>query len=167
MSILIILRGNSGSGKTATAKELHRRLPPGTALLISQDVIRREMLNVKDRPQNPAIDLIKLNAAFGRAHCDVVIIEGILKRELYNAALLKIAAAFDQTVACYFDIPYEETLRRHQSRPQAQEFGAASLKKWWLEKDYLALPGEIQFTTDDTLSMRVEQLLKIIQKAEK
>ena len=40
---LIILRGNSGSGKTTIAKELQRKFGENT-MLISQDVIRREML---------------------------------------------------------------------------------------------------------------------------
>lgn len=44
---LIILRGNSGSGKTTIANALHQRLKE-QSLLISQDVVRREMLRVKD-----------------------------------------------------------------------------------------------------------------------
>ena len=39
MGKLIILRGNSGSGKTTIAKELQRRFGRNT-MLISQDVIR-------------------------------------------------------------------------------------------------------------------------------
>jgi len=44
---LIILRGNSGSGKTTIANALHQCLKE-QSLLISQDVVRREMLRVKD-----------------------------------------------------------------------------------------------------------------------
>lgn len=40
---LILLRGNSGSGKTTLAHMLQRKLGRGT-LVISQDVIRRDML---------------------------------------------------------------------------------------------------------------------------
>lgn len=40
MRKLIILRGNSGSGKTTIAKELQNRFGTNT-MLISQDVIRR------------------------------------------------------------------------------------------------------------------------------
>jgi len=45
MKKLIILRGNSGSGKTTIAKELQNRFGRNT-MLISQDVIRRDMLNL-------------------------------------------------------------------------------------------------------------------------
>ena len=37
---LIILRGNSGSGKTTTGKALQKKSGHGT-MLISQDVVRR------------------------------------------------------------------------------------------------------------------------------
>ena len=54
---LIILRGNSGSGKTTTGKALQRKFGHGT-MLISQDVVRREMLFVKDGPDTEASQLL-------------------------------------------------------------------------------------------------------------
>lgn len=57
-SHLILLRGNSGSGKTTVAKMLQRKLGRGT-LYIPQDVIRRELLWVKDEPDNKAIPLLE------------------------------------------------------------------------------------------------------------
>ena len=42
-STLIILRGNSASGKTTIAKQLQEHFGQGT-LLVSQDVVRRDML---------------------------------------------------------------------------------------------------------------------------
>ncbi|MCH5339689.1 MAG: zeta toxin family protein, partial [Acetatifactor sp.] len=47
MSKLIILRGNSGSGKTSVAKELQRQIGRNT-LILPQDTVRREMLWAKD-----------------------------------------------------------------------------------------------------------------------
>lgn len=46
MGKLIILRGNSGGGKSAIAKELQSRFGQNT-MIILQDEIRRNMLNVK------------------------------------------------------------------------------------------------------------------------
>lgn len=43
MGKLIILRGNSGSGKTTVAKALQKKLGRNT-MLISQDEVRRNML---------------------------------------------------------------------------------------------------------------------------
>lgn len=47
MKKLVILRGNSGSGKTTVARALQRKIGFNT-MLISQDEIRRNMLWVKD-----------------------------------------------------------------------------------------------------------------------
>ena len=47
MGKLIILRGNSGSGKTTVAKALQKKLGRNT-MLISQDEVRRNMLWVDD-----------------------------------------------------------------------------------------------------------------------
>lgn len=54
MAKLIMIRGNSGSGKTTAAKALQERLGCNT-MLISQDVVRREMLRVKDGGDTKAL----------------------------------------------------------------------------------------------------------------
>ena len=48
---LVIIRGNSGSGKTTLAQALQRRVGHHT-LLVSQDVVRRDMLMSHDYPGN-------------------------------------------------------------------------------------------------------------------
>ena len=58
MGKLIVLRGNSGSGKTTVAKELQKKFGRNT-ILISQDVIRRDMLMVKDGEDTRALPLMK------------------------------------------------------------------------------------------------------------
>ena len=73
MNKLIILRGNSGSGKTTIAKELQKKMGSNT-LLISQDVIRREMLMVKDGPDTMALPMLKELLIYGRNHCETVIL---------------------------------------------------------------------------------------------
>jgi hypothetical protein len=47
-----------------------------------------------------------------------------------------------RTAAFYLDIPWEETLRRHASRPQAAEFGEAEMREWFLPRDLLGVPEE-------------------------
>ncbi|WP_243428249.1 hypothetical protein [Clostridium rhizosphaerae] len=62
---LIILRGNSGSGKTNTGKALQRKFGHGT-MLISQEVVRREMLFVKDGHDTEASQLLNELALYGK-----------------------------------------------------------------------------------------------------
>lgn len=50
---LILLRGNSGSGKTTVARALQRQRGRDQLAVISQDVVRREVLWANDRPATP------------------------------------------------------------------------------------------------------------------
>ena len=114
---LILLRGNSGSGKTTVARALQRRLGRGT-LLLSQDAIRREMLYASDGPDTPAIPLLSHLLEYGAAHCPAVILEGILTAQWYAPVFRAAQQRFgDRISAWYFDLPFEETLRRHQTKP--------------------------------------------------
>ncbi len=122
-SKLIIIRGNSGSGKTTTAKSLQNYLGHGT-LLVSQDVVRREMLKVQDREGNLSIDLIRQIAEYGKDKCEFIIVEGILYKERYGEMLKNLIQFYDQEAyAFYFDLSFEETVLRHNSREKKMEFG--------------------------------------------
>lgn len=122
-SKLIIIRGNTGSGKTTTAKSLQNYLGHGT-LLVSQDVVRREMLKLQDREGNLSIDLIRQIAEYGKDKCEFIIVEGILYKERYGEMLKNLIQFYDQEAyAFYFDLSFEETVLRHNSREKKMEFG--------------------------------------------
>ena len=89
MGKLIILRGNSGSGKTTVAKELQKKFGYNT-MLISQDEIRRNILWVKDGIDTKALPLMIELLKYGYEHSDIVILEGIMHEEWYNP-LFKVA----------------------------------------------------------------------------
>ena len=42
----------------------------------------------------------------------------------------------------YFDISFEETVRRHATKPNAHEFGESEMRQWWKDQDVLGVPGE-------------------------
>ena len=83
MHKLIILRGNSGSGKTTVAKKLQELFGRNT-MLFSQDVVRRDILKVKDGENPPALPLLKEMLQYGSSHCEVVILEGIFIADWYQ-----------------------------------------------------------------------------------
>lgn len=60
--------------------------------------------------------------------------------------------------AYYFDIPFEETVRRHQTRSKAVEFGADEMREWWKEKDYLDLIKETVITEDKSKDEIVNEI---------
>lgn len=134
---LIILRGNSGSGKTSTGKALQKKFGHGT-MLISQDVVRREILYVKDGPEPEASELLYDLALYGKKHCKILILEGILNSKWYKGLFDKLSVEFkDNIFAYYFDIPFEETLNRHREKSNAHEFGEKEMRRWWNERDFL------------------------------
>lgn len=144
MSKLIILRGNSGSGKTTIAKCLQRKLGHNT-MLISQDVVRREMLYVKDGEKPKVEELLFQIAMYGKKHCEIVIMEGIFNSKWYSNLFKRLLVEFkDNIFAFYFDIPFEETLKRHKTKANANEFGEKEMREWWNEKDLLRfIPEEL------------------------
>ena len=148
MHKLVMLRGNSGSGKTTVAKALQELFGRGT-MVLSQDMIRREVLKARDGIDPPALPLIKQMLEYGSEHCEIVIMEGIFiadwYRELFEAAIKLYGS---DIYAYYFDIPFEETVRRHQTRDKSNEFGADEMREWWKEKDYLDLIKEVTITED-------------------
>ena len=112
-------------------------------MLIPQDVVRREMLRVRDQDGNPSVQLIYDLAMYGHKIGFNVIIEGILVNERYGNMLRKLIGNFEgESFVYYFDIPIEVTLQRHAMKPNAHEFGEKELRKWWVDKDYLNVPNE-------------------------
>ncbi|WP_298789220.1 AAA family ATPase [uncultured Marinococcus sp.] len=148
MTKVIVIRGNSGSGKTTVAQRIQTILGPGS-LLVSQDIVRREMLGVKDRPNNLSIGLIQAMIEYGMSHCPYVIIEGILAEDKYGMMLRETLAASEKVIAYYYDLPFEETVARHQTKTQP-DFGEASMKSWFIEQDFLGLENEQRVTKDIT-----------------
>ena len=118
-------------------------------MVLSQDMIRREVLKARDGIDPPALPLIKQMLEYGSEHCEIVIMEGIFiadwYRELFEAAIKLYGS---EIYAYYFDIPFEETVRRHQTRDKSNEFGADEMREWWKEKDYLDLIKEVAITED-------------------
>ncbi|GGA60076.1 kinase [Ornithinibacillus halotolerans] len=164
-SKLIIIRGNSGSGKTTTAKNLQHHLGCGT-LLVSQDVVRRDMLKVKDREGNLSIDLIRQITEYGKGKCEFVIVEGIMYTKRYAEMLNQLIEFFDHRVyTYYFDLSFEETVKRHNTRSKKFEFGEDALRRWWNQSDYLGVDGETLFTDEMTEDEVMEVILSQIENS--
>lgn len=164
MTKLILIRGNAGSGKTSLATALQERLGENT-LLLSQDQIRRSMLRVKDGFDTPTIPILLSLLETGKDLCDHIILEGILRSDWYAPVFDTIAQQFAGAIyAYYYDLPFEETLRRHETRPKAVEFGEEALRRWWVEKDYLSQIAETKLTADQRLDQVLETTLADLTK---
>lgn len=158
MSTVIIIRGNSGSGKTTVANQLHQILGAGN-LLISQDYVRRTMLKVHDRPNNLGIGLIESMISFGINNCEYTIIEGILAENKYGDMLRKALAQADRVHAYYYDLSIDETVKRHRTKAKV-DFSEERLKDWFTPNDYLNIPGETIVTERVSEKEMVQLMLR-------
>jgi len=162
MRKLIILRGNSGSGKTTIAKELQDKFGRNT-MLISQDVIRRDMLKVKDGENTQALPLMKELLTYGSNHSDIVILEGIMNADWYRPLFEWANKLYGTEVyAYYFDLPFEETIKRHQTKPNCHEFGEEAMRRWWREKDFSDVLNEISITSEKDIESIVTDIVNTV-----
>lgn len=138
---IIIIRGNSGSGKSTIAQRIRNELS-GKVMFLQQDVLRRDILKVNDKEGNPVIGLIEQLALYGKKTGYDVLLEGILSENKYGSMLRSLISEFDEFYVYYMDIPFNETLRRHSLRYRNSDFGEAEMREWWREKDYLGVEGE-------------------------
>ena len=156
---LIVIRGNSGSGKSSTALALRFAAGRGVAL-VQQDVIRRNLLRERDRPGGANIELIALNVRYCLAHDYDVILEGILYDAHYGAMIRGLIEEHrGPSFAYYYDIPFEETLRRRASKPNGHDYGEAEMSGWYVERDLLGVPGEQIIGPDQTQAETVAHIL--------
>lgn len=148
---LIILRGNSGSGKTSVATELREQYGRGIAL-VGQDNLRRVILRERDTPDGANIGLINVTARYALDHGFHVVLEGILYAAHYGPMIDALVHDHrGHTHLYYFDIPFEETLRRHASKPQASEYGEKEMRDWYRPGDLL--PGGLETVVPSSSSL--------------
>ncbi len=161
-SKLIIIRGNSGSGKTTVARRVQRELGKGT-MLVPQDTLRREIVWVRDGADNPSIELIKRTVLYGKEIGYNVILEGILAKKFHDSMINELIEEFAGNVhAYYFDLSFDETLRRHATKPNAQDFGEVEMREWWNEKDYLGIPHEQKVAAQESEDEIVARIINDI-----
>lgn len=132
---LIILRGPSGSGKSSTAKALFEKAKGRTAL-IEQDYYRFIFKPAGGGSKlNPDTihKMIKSHVLIALNDGYDVILEGILGVKSYSEILDSIFAEHPgNNFMYYFDISFEETVRRHKTRHvKAQQFSEDDMREWY------------------------------------
>lgn len=160
MRKLVMIRGNSGSGKSSVAKALQHRLGRNT-LMIPQDIVRREMLWARDGKDTAAVPLLMTLLEYGYANSEVTILEGILNAEWYQPLFARAVQLFGEENICayYYDLPFAETLKRHETKSNRLDFGEEDMRRWWNEKDYIGFIKEKTLTADLKLEETVALIL--------
>ncbi|MBB4717239.1 putative ABC-type ATPase [Streptomyces luteogriseus] len=158
-SRLVVVRGNSGSGKSSVAAGIRERFGRGLAL-VAQDNLRRIVLRERDRPGAANIGLIDLTARYALDAGYHVVVEGILYADHYGEMLTRLRSDHrGPTHAYYLHVPFEQTLLRHATKPIAHEVGEAQLREWYRELDLLPGGVETVIGADSTLSETVDRVM--------
>ena len=95
----------------------------------------------------------------GRNYCEIVILEGIMYADWYKP-LFELAVQLYGTniLAYYFDLPFEETLRRHQTKPNCNDFGEEAMRRWWRDKDFSEVLNEHVITAEKDIQTIIREI---------
>ncbi|HET6622359.1 MAG TPA: AAA family ATPase [Candidatus Saccharimonadales bacterium] len=159
---LIILRGPSGSGKSTVAKRLQLEARKPLAV-IEQDYYKLSLFsyaaagNLSELRREMLVD----DALYILSRGYDVVVEGIMSRGKYSQALLDLVKRHNgSSFVYYFDIPFDETVKRHSMRHKSAEFGADKMKEWFLEADHLGAKEEAVIIPE----MTEEEVVDLIKK---
>lgn len=149
-SRLIIIRGNSGSGKSNVSRAIREARPRGVAI-VGHDVLRREILHVRDHPGALSVPYVDLSARFALDHGLDVVIEGILHAEIYGEMLTRLRSDhLGMTRSYYYELELSETLRRHRTKALVTEVSEDKVASWYRGSDCIGGLEEVIF--DATVS---------------
>ena len=141
--VLVVLRGNSGSGKSTVAQCVQKRFAAGECALIEQDYFRRTVLREGDVAGALHIDLMEQAVSTCLKRGLVVIVEGILNATRYESMLKQLSRELTGTSLFYaYDLTLTETLSRHVTRAKSVSFGSAEMKDWYHGWQPLAFVSE-------------------------
>ncbi len=160
---LVVIRGNSASGKSSVAQGLRDHYGRGVAI-VSQDVIRRNVLREHDTTGGANIALLgrivrhALDAGFH------VVLEGILYADRYSHMITSLVRDHRGVSACYYlDVPLKATLARHASKTDPaylEQVTDTHLTSWYRELDLLPGGLETVIPADSTLQDTVARIVR-------
>ncbi|HEY1835553.1 MAG TPA: AAA family ATPase [Candidatus Saccharimonadales bacterium] len=156
---LIIIRGNSASGKSTVAKKL-REVSDRKIAYVEQDNIRRTILKEKETDAGVNIALIAQVVEFALSRDYDVILEGMLKFRRYGAMLRDLIKKCPENYTHYFDIPFEETLKRHVTKSIAGEVSKEMLHEWYEPQDFAHFESEKIIPAPYSVEQSVQMIVK-------
>lgn len=160
---LVVVRGNSASGKSSVAAEIRARFGRGLAL-VAQDNLRRTVLRERDVPGGANIGLIDRVARYALDAGYHVVVEGILYADRYGDMLAGLLRDHRGVSRCYYlDIPIEETLARHASKADPDYLAQVTeleLRDWYRERDLLPGGVETVVGADSALAETVDRVMR-------
>lgn len=164
---LVILRGNSASGKSTLARRVQRALPRGRVAVIGQDHVRRELLWEHDTGQGDTVGLLTAMVRHCLGIGRITVLEGIFGAGRYSRMFADLLDGHDgPSLVYYLDVSLPETLRRHAGKPIAGDVPEAEVSSWYREHDVLGVAGETVLGEDVCEDEAVARLLEDLAAAQ-
>jgi predicted kinase len=156
---LIVIRGNSGSGKSSVAEGIRTACSERVAW-VEQDHLRRIVFKEMEEPDGANIPAIEQLAGLALSRGFHTVVEGIMATARYGEMLARLARQHaGPSYFYYLDIPFEETVRRHAGRPKATAFDHEEMRDWYRPRDLLTSPSETIIDESSTLDETVSRIL--------
>ncbi len=70
----------------------------------------------------------------------------------------------EEIYAYYFDLPFEETVKRHQTKPNCHEFGEEEMRRWWRKKDFSDVLNEVAITPEKDRESIVADIVRAVSR---
>ena len=127
---------------------------------IEQDHIRRMVFDELEEPDGANVTAIEQLANHALSRNFHTVVEGIFPTVRYAEMLARLARQYaGPSYFYYLDIPFDETVRRHATRPKATAFDPAAMRDWYRHRDLLAAPTETVIDESSTLEGTVARIL--------
>lgn len=163
MPKLIILRGNSGSGKTTVAEAIAKASKHKMAV-VDADMYRVHMFFPWGECGDDYGELMAHNVQFCLERGYDVIWDSIFyahqRNKKYIDGFFREHHPHDNFIF-NFDISWEETARRHQSRHKKNEFSAEEMAGWYQPVESLGYDFEYAIGEDSSLEETIAFIKRI------
>jgi len=160
MGKLIVIRGPSGSGKSTVAKALFEQAVDGT-VLIGQDYYRFIF-----KPPGGAINsksihkMIKTDVLTCLKDGYDVILEGIFIKKSWQRVFESFFAQHKNNNFVFtYDISFEETIRRHQTKPNKHAWSETDMQDWYKSEDFIGYDFEYKIPEKFTYAQTLKFIL--------
>ena len=159
---LVVLRGPCGAGKSTVANRLLKS--PRPTALIEQDAYRF-IFNVREGEaySKTVRQLVRDSVLGALGNGFDVVLEGILTTRGYRDVFATLFREHPRNNHLfYFNVTFEETVRRHRGRAKAELFGEEEMRKWYKAPDLLGYDFERVIGEDSLLDDTVELIRRAI-----
>jgi len=163
MSKLLVIRGNSGSGKSTIAENI-KESSEDAHIVAQDDYVKYTIPNgtVEQEHERKTRIFNAVHKALG-SHA-LVIMEGVFDSRRYREYLDELHRTYSEnSTFVYLDVPFEETLLRHQQREKRHEFGQDAMAGWYIAGDALGYESEIHINTETTAKEATLAILKVLR----